>query len=180
MYQTQIIAFHEKSGTSVYSTPFQFNINKQDLRNFSLFKCTAEVYYYYDSKVDCLRSPGYQVCAVYSDGDIDDLPILSCTKMYSVSSVPPSIRDYFFVELIWPCADTVIERYVDWRTIAMNLKLSASTSTKTVKVLYSTQFSTFIITLVLHARFNFQVDINALQIHSFIHGSMDFSLSVSS
>ena len=107
MYQTQIIAFHEKSGTSVYSTPFQFNINKQDLRNFSLFKCTAEVYYYYDSKVDCLRSPGYQVCAVYSDGDIDDLPILSCTKMYSVSSVPPSIRDYFFVELIWPCADTV-------------------------------------------------------------------------
>uniref|UniRef100_A0A2N9FWU1 Protein kinase domain-containing protein n=1 Tax=Fagus sylvatica TaxID=28930 RepID=A0A2N9FWU1_FAGSY len=93
-------------GLSLSSSPFQFNINEQDLRNFSLFKCTAGVYCNYydridDLKVDCLRSPGYQVCPFYSDDDIDDLPILSCTKMYSVSSVPLSIWDSPFVELKW-------------------------------------------------------------------------------
>ena len=31
-------------GLSLSSSPSQFNINEQDLRNFSLFKCTAGVY----------------------------------------------------------------------------------------------------------------------------------------
>ena len=85
---------------SLSSSHFQF-INEQDLCNFSLFKCTAGVSCYRTWKVDCLTSPGYQVCPLYSDDDMGDSPILPCTKMYSVSSVPCSIWESTFVEMKW-------------------------------------------------------------------------------
>ena len=44
---------------------------------------------------------GHTVYAFPSDDDIDDLPILSCTKMYTVSSVPYDIWSYPSLELTW-------------------------------------------------------------------------------
>ncbi|KAK7845740.1 hypothetical protein CFP56_008968 [Quercus suber] len=42
----------------------------------------------------------HTVYAIRSDKDINDLPIISCTKMYSVPSVPDDIWDSF-LELTW-------------------------------------------------------------------------------
>ena len=78
------------------SPPFQF---KRSLHNFSLFNYTP--YTESDYLVPCLSSSSTSVFAFPSDRDINDLPILSGTKMYSVSSVPVGIWDSPFLELTW-------------------------------------------------------------------------------
>ncbi|KAL4594960.1 hypothetical protein ACB092_12G056700 [Castanea dentata] len=77
------------------SPPFQF---KNSLYNYSLFNCTPDTYT--DYPIPCFSSSRHPVYAIRSDKDINDLPILSCTKMYSVSSVPDDIWDSF-LELTW-------------------------------------------------------------------------------
>ncbi|XP_050251077.1 rust resistance kinase Lr10-like isoform X2 [Quercus robur] len=78
------------------SPPFHF---KRSLHNFSLFNYTP--YTESDYLVPCLSSSSTSVFAFPSDRDINDLPILSGTKMYSVSSVPDGIWDSPFLELTW-------------------------------------------------------------------------------
>ncbi|KAK9994764.1 hypothetical protein SO802_024467 [Lithocarpus litseifolius] len=81
------------------SPPFQF---KNYLDNYSLFSCTPETYTEYNSyAIPCLNSAATSVLAFSSDSDIDDLPILSCTKMYTVSSVPSDIWSSPSLELTW-------------------------------------------------------------------------------
>ncbi|KAM3682001.1 hypothetical protein ACJW31_12G039500 [Castanea mollissima] len=75
--------------------PFQF---KNSLYNYSLFNCTPHEDT--DYPIPCLNSASTSVLAFRSDDDIDDLPILSCTKMYTVSSVPYDIRSSS-LELTW-------------------------------------------------------------------------------
>ena len=79
------------------SSPFQFT---NDLYNYSLFSCKPDTDTEYSNPVPCLNSASTSVVAFYSDDDIDDLPILSCTKMYSLSSVPYGIWDSS-LELTW-------------------------------------------------------------------------------
>ena len=74
-------------GLNLSSTPFQFT---NYLSNYSLFSCTPDTKYY-SYQIHCLSSSRHTVYAFPSDDDIDDLPILSCTKMYTVSSVPYDI-----------------------------------------------------------------------------------------
>ncbi|XP_030935778.1 rust resistance kinase Lr10-like [Quercus lobata] len=78
------------------SSPFQF---KNSLYNFSLFSCKPDTESSY--QVPCLNSASTSVLAFTSDDDIDDLPVLSCTKMYTVSSVPYDIWSYSSLELTW-------------------------------------------------------------------------------
>nr|POF05600.1 putative ring-h2 finger protein atl21a [Quercus suber] len=75
--------------------PFQF---KNSLYNYSLFNCTPDTF---DYPIPCFSSIRHPVYATRSDKDINDLPILSCTKMYSVSSVPYYIWYNSFLELTW-------------------------------------------------------------------------------
>ena len=76
------------------SSPFQFT---NDLYNFSLFSCKPDTES--PDQVPCLNSASTSVLAFASDEDIGDLPILSCTKMYTVSSVPNIWHSFF--ELTW-------------------------------------------------------------------------------
>ncbi|KAM4076132.1 hypothetical protein ACJW30_12G040000 [Castanea mollissima] len=78
------------------SPPFQF---KNSLYNYSLFNCTPDTYI--DYPIPCFSSSRHPVYAIRSDRDINDLPILSCTKMYSVSSVPYYIWYNPILELTW-------------------------------------------------------------------------------
>ncbi|XP_050251054.1 rust resistance kinase Lr10-like [Quercus robur] len=82
-------------GLHLSSPPFQF---KNSLSNYSLFNCTPDSDT--DYLIHCLISSSTSVYAFPSDYDINDLPILSCTKMYSVSSVPNDIWDSS-LELTW-------------------------------------------------------------------------------
>ncbi|KAK7848910.1 hypothetical protein CFP56_004159 [Quercus suber] len=84
------------------SSPFRFNEAEYILYNYSLFDCTPETVPG-SSYIDCLSSSRHQVYAFPSERDIDDLPILSCTKMYSVSSVPYYIWEDPLLALTWFC-----------------------------------------------------------------------------
>ncbi|XP_030947418.1 rust resistance kinase Lr10-like [Quercus lobata] len=79
------------------SSSFQF---KNDLSDYALFKCTPDT----ESSsylIPCLSSFSTSVYAFPSERDIDDLSILSCTKMYSVSSVPFYIWRSHSLQLTW-------------------------------------------------------------------------------
>ncbi|XP_065633345.1 putative RING-H2 finger protein ATL21A [Quercus suber] len=83
-------------GLHLSSLPFQF---KNSLSDYALFSCTPDTEYPY--QVHCLNSASTSVLAFPSDYDIDNLPILSCTKMYTVSSVPSDIWSSPSLELTW-------------------------------------------------------------------------------
>ena len=83
-------------GLHLSSLPFQF---KNSLSDYALFSCTPDTEYSY--QVHCLNGASTSVLAFPSDYDIDDLPILSCTKMYTVSSVPYDIWNSPSLELTW-------------------------------------------------------------------------------
>ncbi|KAK7827239.1 ring-h2 finger protein atl22 [Quercus suber] len=81
------------------SSPFQF----QDfLYDYALFNCTGtrETGVEHYSRIDCLSSSRHPVYAFRPDDNIDYLPILSCTKMYTVSSVA-YVWDDYSVEWRW-------------------------------------------------------------------------------
>ena len=84
-------------GLNLSSSSFQFKI---DLSDYALFECTpdTESSYYL---IPCLSSFSTSVYAFPSERDIDDLSILSCTKMYSVSSVPFYIWRSHSLQLTW-------------------------------------------------------------------------------
>ncbi|KAM3681995.1 hypothetical protein ACJW31_12G039000 [Castanea mollissima] len=64
--------------------------------------CTPDTTYY-SYQIHCLSSSRHTVYAFPSDDDIDDLPILSRTKMHSVSSVPYDIWKSRPLVLTWSC-----------------------------------------------------------------------------
>ena len=89
-------------GLHLSSSPFQFKTENFffPLLNYALFNCTPRT----DTNfrpIHCLSSRRQLVYAFYSNYKIEDLPILSCTKMYSVSSVPSDIWNSPFLELTW-------------------------------------------------------------------------------
>jgi hypothetical protein len=74
-------------------SPFQFEVENDYyyLRDFALFNCSpSSAIASYDSyPISCLSGPTYQVYA-FGDGLIADLPIIPCTKMYNLLSIPYS------------------------------------------------------------------------------------------
>ncbi|VVA39921.1 PREDICTED: rust resistance kinase Lr10 [Prunus dulcis] len=66
-------------------TPFHFS--KNHMTDLTLFNCSLAERQL-DEQVPCFRGPGYQVYSVLSSNIIEVLPLLSCTKMYNLSSVP--------------------------------------------------------------------------------------------
>ena len=86
-------------GLNLSSSPFQFN--EDYTLYYSFFNCPQEIKSYYFNLIRCLSNPGYWVYAVDADEYIEDLPVLSCTKMYSVSPVPRSVWDSTFLEMKW-------------------------------------------------------------------------------
>jgi hypothetical protein len=74
------------------SSHFQFNANYPSY-DHAFLNCPQEISSGDFSLILCLSNPGYWVYAVNAYPEIDDLPILSCTKMYSVASVPSSFLD---------------------------------------------------------------------------------------
>nr|XP_023916369.1 rust resistance kinase Lr10-like [Quercus suber] len=87
-------------GLHLPSSPFQFKTEKYYLDNYALFNCTPGTDKIF-RPIHCLSSRCQLVYAFQSNLDIEDLPILSCTKMYSVSSVPSDIWNSPFLELTW-------------------------------------------------------------------------------
>ncbi|PQQ00440.1 rust resistance kinase Lr10-like [Prunus yedoensis var. nudiflora] len=57
------------------------------MTDLTLFNCSLAERQL-DKPVPCFSGPGYQVYSVISSYSIEVLPLLSCTKMYNLSSVP--------------------------------------------------------------------------------------------
>ncbi|GMY07538.1 rust resistance kinase Lr10-like isoform X1 [Fagus crenata] len=99
-------------GLNLSSSPFQFNANYPS-DDYAFFNCPQEINdyeYIYGMPIPiylirCLSKPGYWVYAVYAGEYIEDLPVLSCTKMYNVSLSVPSyawtVWYSTFVEMKW-------------------------------------------------------------------------------
>ena len=86
-------------GLNLSSTPFRFT---NYLSNYSLFSCMPDTEYY-SYQIHCLSISRHTVYAFPSDDDIDDFPILSCTKMYTISLVPYYIWKNPLLVLTWSC-----------------------------------------------------------------------------
>ena len=87
-------------GINLSSPPFQFYDRKIDsyLSDFGLFNCTPETDTDSSDLIPCLSSSRHPVYAFSSFAYVERVPILSCTKMYSVSSVPIYSP---FLQLTW-------------------------------------------------------------------------------
>ncbi|GLT57322.1 hypothetical protein SLA2020_303020 [Shorea laevis] len=84
---TQIIAFQDSFADSdLSSSPFQFK--EEYLYDYALFNCSSSTETQSDYAISCLSGPSHEVRAFYSDYDINDLPIASCEKMYTLRSIP--------------------------------------------------------------------------------------------
>ncbi|XP_050251050.1 rust resistance kinase Lr10-like isoform X3 [Quercus robur] len=90
-------------GINLSSPPFQFYDRKVDyyLSDYGLFNCTPETDTDSSDLIPCLSSSRHPVYAFSSFAYVERVPILSCTKMYSVSSVPSDIWNSPFLELTW-------------------------------------------------------------------------------
>nr|POF05588.1 rust resistance kinase lr10 [Quercus suber] len=90
-------------GINLSSPPFQFYDRKIDsyLSDYGLFNCTPETDTDSSDLIPCLSSSRHPVYAFSSLAYVERVPILSCTKMYSVSSVPSDIWNSPFLELTW-------------------------------------------------------------------------------
>ena len=132
------------------SSPFQF---EDFLYDYALFNCTphTDPCYY---PIPCLSSSRHPVYAFRSDKDINYLPILSCRKMYTVSSVPTEIWDDLF-RLKWSepkCGDCVVKgescRFKN-NTKIFETECFSPYKHKDNKGIVFSSISTFIITQVL-------------------------------
>ena len=130
-------------------SPFQF---KNDLLDYALFNCTPESNSKSNRPIDCLSSFSTSVYAFDSDGYFDYLPILSCTKMNSVSSVPSEIWDSP-LELSWSepkCGDC--ERKGEkcrFKNISTDFNIECFNPDKNKGIVFY-PISTIMITQVLH------------------------------
>nr|POF01425.1 putative ring-h2 finger protein atl21a [Quercus suber] len=116
-YESQLISVTDSDNCfpqkilalNLSSTRFQF---RNYLSDYALFNCTPESNSEYHRPVDCLSSSHHPVYDFFSSLSIGQLPILSCTKMYSVSSVPSDIWEKPLLELKWSepkCGDCEVK-----------------------------------------------------------------------
>ncbi|XP_054808558.1 rust resistance kinase Lr10-like [Prosopis cineraria] len=96
-YKSQTIQLYDPSGClsrhvrnlTLLHSPFQFI--DQNLNDFTIFNCSSPR----DGAIisTCLSSSSHQVYAVLSYREIGKLPLLFCSKVFNISSVPPEIFD---------------------------------------------------------------------------------------
>ncbi|CAA2957641.1 rust resistance kinase Lr10-like [Olea europaea subsp. europaea] len=106
-YVSQKIQLHDPDGClaqklmNLSLSASHFHFLTDDLYDYSLFQC-SETIYTYTIDIPCLRVPGYKVCAISSSDDyIDYYPLISCTKIHEISSVPWYILDGNYLYLKW-------------------------------------------------------------------------------
>ena len=87
-------------GLNLSSPTFKVK-NSQDDYDYALFNCTPETYEENYFRIDCLSSNSHPVYAFPSDATVDWYPIVSCTKMYSVSVQFTDDINFSFLELTW-------------------------------------------------------------------------------
>ncbi|KAF3965140.1 hypothetical protein CMV_010645 [Castanea mollissima] len=90
-------------GLNLSSPTFKVK-NSQDYFDdvYALFNCTApEIHEETYFRIDCLSSNSHPVYAFDSDTTVDWYPIVSCTKMYSVSVQFTDDIKFSFLELTW-------------------------------------------------------------------------------
>ena len=87
-------------GLNLSSPTFKVK-NSQDDYDFALFNCTPETYEENYFPIDCLSSNSHPVYAFPSDDIVYWYPIVSCTKMYSVSVQFNDYINFPFLELMW-------------------------------------------------------------------------------
>ncbi|KAI9074597.1 hypothetical protein K1719_043438 [Acacia pycnantha] len=96
-YKSQTIQLSDPSGClsrhvrnlTLFPSPFKFM--EQNLNDFTIFNCSSPR----DGDIisTCLSSSAYQVYAARSYQEIGRLPLLFCSKIFNISSVPPEIFD---------------------------------------------------------------------------------------
>jgi hypothetical protein len=92
-YKSQVIEVYDPDhcfprqlrDLNLSSSPFQFK-QQQYQYDFALFNCSSNDTHYYHA-ISCLSGPSHEVRAFSSDSDINDLPIASCEKMYTLPSI---------------------------------------------------------------------------------------------
>ncbi|XP_022888701.1 RING-H2 finger protein ATL22-like, partial [Olea europaea var. sylvestris] len=98
-YENQFIEISQVSGCfpgllpilNLSASPFQFLDDSS--YNFTLFNCSKikRDNLDYMIPVPCLSSKDYDVCRVWSDDFLYELPIQSCSKMFDVQSIPEEV-----------------------------------------------------------------------------------------
>jgi hypothetical protein len=93
-YKSQVIEVYDPDhciprqlrDLNLSSSPFQFK-QQQYPYDYALFNCSSNEETPYYHAISCLGGPTHEVRAFYSNEDINDLPIASCKKMYTLSSI---------------------------------------------------------------------------------------------
>ncbi|XP_050385664.1 rust resistance kinase Lr10-like [Argentina anserina] len=83
-------------------SPFHYSEDQMD--DITLFNCSSagrELPFWSIYPVSCFRGLAYQIYYVSSSSEIEYLPLLSCTKMRSLSSVPYTSRTTPSLSLEW-------------------------------------------------------------------------------
>ncbi|KAK9292406.1 hypothetical protein L1049_020374 [Liquidambar formosana] len=73
------------------ASPFQFK-SSYSLGDYTFLNCSSTEESW--SQIPCLSGLGYDICAIPSDGFVHDFQLLSCTKVYNVSSLPYELFGY--------------------------------------------------------------------------------------
>ena len=92
------------SDLNLSASPFQFKVkHDHSLQDITLFNCSLPVNNGFMRQIPCLSVLGYKVYVVDSYytlfHDYDNYDLLSCSKMYNISSVPNNIFDH--LDLNW-------------------------------------------------------------------------------
>lgn len=111
-YKSQEIQVHDPddclpkqlSNLNLSASPFQLKIkHDHSLQDITLFNCSLPVNRGFMRRIPCSSVPGYQVYVVDSYytlfHDYDNYDLLSCSKMYNISSVTNNIFEHF--DLNW-------------------------------------------------------------------------------
>ena len=109
-YKSQTIHLYDPSGClfrhvphlTLLTSPFQFTTWNSYLKNYTFFNCSYPRDYggLYST---CLRSSSYHVYAVESDSNLGKLPLLFCSKIFNISSIPYGIIENHddTLQLMW-------------------------------------------------------------------------------
>lgn len=110
-YKAQEIEVHDPdsclpkqlSTLNLSVSPFQFKVkHDHSLHNITLFNCSLPVNRGFLRRIPCSSAPGYQIYVADSYytlfHDCDNYDLLSCSKMYSIPSVPNDIFKHFYLK----------------------------------------------------------------------------------
>jgi hypothetical protein len=144
LYDPQHCFPRQLRGLDLSSLPFQFTFMFQTLSHFSLINCSPREIKYHDDKsyqddykyISCLSGPSYQVYAVRSYTSPITVPFVSCTKIYTLQSIPDGIiyDNDKVVELEWSSPDCRHCEVMKGKRCSMKNKSSGSRTTECISI----------------------------------------------